>query len=309
MSEELEFLKLFRGANLTRDRNRITKEVKGTSAKTVEEYAKQQDIPYSVALQELQDGNYGLGNFVPKKDTALERFFRKNDPTYNLYAGKEDKELEVEDGRVVAKNRPTGGLGALASIGDALSLNLLDMDRKGGGIGGMATGLGYKPEDYNQKISKRGRKKLEKEMVKEKLAEIEYDPLGNIVNGSSSGTSSSSGSVLDRLEEFNKRRNQIERGERRKDALEAQALQIGTLPIYTNLLMDAAAKRLELDKAMLAAREMTPSNIQRIMKSKQEQMNLAADSEYRRALGTAAQQTAANQFGAEGIRRNFGTVA
>ena len=314
MNEETQlfnYLNLLKGSNLTRDRSRITKEVKGTSAKTVQEYAKQQDIPYDVALKELDEGNYGLGNFVPKKDTALERFFRKNDPTYDMYAGKQDKELELTgDGKyVVAKNRPKGVLGGLATLADFASLGILDLDRKGGGIGGMATGLGYRPEDYNQKISKKGRKKLEKEMVEEKLAEIEYDPLGNLVSGSGTETSSSSGSVLDKVLEFEKKLNEGKRGERRRDTLEATALNIATTPIYTRLLEDAAKKRLELDKAMLTAREMMPSNIQNIMKSKQEQMNLAADSEYRRALGTAAQQTAANQFGAAGIQRSFGNVS
>ena len=52
--------------------------------------------------------------------------------------------------------------------------------------------------------------------------------------------------------------------------------------------------------------EATPSNIQRIMKSKQEQQNLAADSEYRRALGVAAQQDAATRFAGLGMQRQFG---
>ena len=46
------------------------------------------------------------------------------------------------------------------------------------------------------------------------------------------------------------------------------------MPIYTRILEDAAKRRLELDKAMLGAREMMPSNIQNIMLSKQYQKNL-----------------------------------
>ena len=288
MNEELKYLDLLRGSNLSRDKSRLRKEIKGTSAKDVQAYAKEQDIPYSQAYKELS--TYGLGTLIDKKGLG--------------------RELEIEDGRAVLKDRPTGFLGGLYQALDVpLQFFGTDLDKRGGGIGGMRTGLGYKPEDYNRKISKKGREKLEKEMLEKKLGELEYDPLGNLVSGSGTETSSSSGSVLDRLEEFNKRRNQIERGERRRDALEAQALQIGTLPIYTNLLADAAAKRLELDKAMLAAWEMMPSNIQNIMSKKQEQMNLAADSESRRALGTAAQQTAANQFGAAGIQRSFGNVS
>ena len=240
-------------------------------------------------------------------------------------------------GRIVPKDRPRGPLSAAGGFVDYLTEELLggafatDLDKLGTTSAGMfpkdskfyekGTGAGSlfeknitpltfygdnkeearkKVDDKtNLELTERGRELLDQELGRLFPTQLQEskDPEGDLnkrVN-----------KILDAQKEL----NQFEREQRRRDALEAQALQIGTLPIYTNLLADAAAKRLELDKAMLAAREMMPSNIQKIMKSKQEQMNLAADSEYRRALGTAAQQTAANQFGAAGIQRSFGNVS
>ena len=55
----------------------------------------------------------------------------------------------------------------------------------------------------------------------------------------------------------------------------------------------ATARNLAASKQFLAFKEGSPSNIQNIMASKQNQMASAADSEYRRAMGIAAQQQAA----------------
>jgi len=307
----IELLKSERESNIDDAKRKFKMRFAGTAPNTVQDYADEFDLSYDQALKELTDDKVSLGKFVPKKDTALERFFRKYDPTYNLYAGKEDKELEVEDGRVVAKDRPTGFVGALASIGDALSLNVLDMDRKGGGLGGMATGLGYQTSEYDQKISKKGRKKIEQGYVNEALEDASFDATGNILGGDSgsgdSGSDSSKGkTVLEKLDDFYERQDERSRKKRRKEAIQDTVITTLQTPIYTRLVEDAAKRRLELDKAMLTAREMMPSNIQKIMKSKQEQQNLAADAEYRRALGVAAQQDAATRFAGLGMQRQFG---
>ena len=312
----IELLKSERESNIDDAKRKFKMRFAGTAPNTVQDYADEFDLSYDQALKELTDDKVSLGKFVPKKDTALERFFRKYDPTYESYAGKEDKELEVEDGRVVAKNRPKGFIGALASIGDALSFNLLDMDRKGGGIGGMATGLGYKTDEYNQKISKKGRKQIEQGYVNEALENASFDSTGNILGGDSgssdsgssdSGSDSSKGkTILEKLDDFYERQDERSRKKRRKEAIQDTVITTLQTPIYTRLVEDAAKRRLELDKAMLAAREMMPSNIQKIMKSKQEQANLAADAEYRRALGVAAQQDAATRFAGLGMQRQFG---
>ena len=78
------------------------------------------------------------------------------------------------------------------------------------------------------------------------------------------------------------------------------------MPIYTRLLEDAAKRRLELDKAMLGAREMMPSNIQNIMLSKQAQQQMASSAFAEEAKALAAQQDAATNFAGLGMQRRFG---
>ena len=300
------FLNLTRQSNIDAARREAKKELKDKVPTTVAEYAKQNQISLQQARDELISKGVRLGTLQPFKD------IKSGIGAVTAANYDQTQQLEVlPDGRVVSKDRPKGFLGGLATALDFATLGFGDFDQMGGGYGGTKTGLGYKIDTgkYKQAISTKGQKALLKEAVEEKIDDTEFNVLGNVVNGSGSGTSGTSGSVQDQVEDFIRRQNRIERGERRRDTLESTALNIATTPIYTRLLEDAAKKRLELDKAMLTAREMMPSNIQKIMKSKQEQMNLAADSEYRRALGTAAQQTAANQFGAAGIQRSFGNVS
>jgi len=296
----LQSIGLNKETNINRARKKERKRLAGEIPKTVREYADENDIPYSQALQDLK--TVGLGKLVSKKDTNFEKFFRKYDPTYNMYAGKQDKELEIEDGYVVAKNRPKGPLGGLATIGDFISLGMLDLDRKGGGIGGMATGLGYRPEDYNQKISKKGQKALLKEKVDESIDEMVFDPMGDVLGSGSSG----SGSVLDKLDEYRKRKGKFERGERRKDMLDTQLNYMATEPLrqaFANRAAEAAAQR---GLRIRAAKEGMPSNIQNIMLSKQAQAATASSAEAERARAAADQQDAASRFAGLGMQRRFG---
>jgi len=64
-------------------------------------------------------------------------------------------------------------------------------------------------------------------------------------------------------------------------------------PYMSAASSQATARNLAASKQFLAFKEGSPSNIQNIMASKQNQMASAADSEYRRAMGIAAQQQAA----------------
>ena len=261
----------------------------------------------------------------------------------NLYRRKGVKEgFEVITsgplkGRIVPKDRPKGALAAGAGFVDYLTEELLggafatDLDKLGTTSAGMfpkdskfyekGTGAGSLFEQNITPLTLYGDNKEEaREKVDDKTnleltergRELIDQELGRLFPTQLQESKDAEGDLnkrANKIIEANKKLNQFERGERRKDTLESTALTIATTPIYTALLEDAAAKRLELDKAMLTAKEMMPSNIQNIMSKKQEQMNLAADSEYRRALGTAAQQTAANQFGAAGIQRSFGNVS
>ena len=240
-------------------------------------------------------------------------------------------------GRIVPKDRPRGPLSAAGGFVDYLTEELLggalatDLDKLGTTSAGMfpkdskfyEKGIGagslfeknITPLTFYGDNKEQARKKIDDKTnleLTERGRELLDQELGRLFPTQLQESKDAEGDLdrrIDKIIKANKELNELERGERRRDTLEATALNIATTPIYTRLLEDAAKKRLELDKAMLTAKEMMPSNIQNIMKSKQEQMNLAADSEYRRALGTAAQQTAANQFGAAGIQRSFGNVS
>ena len=98
----------------------------------------------------------------------------------------------------------------------------------------------------------------------------------------------------------------LDKKKRREQAIETLVSNTVSIPIYTRLLEDAAKRRLELDKAMLGAREMMPSNIQNIMLSKQSQRSLASSAFAEEAKALAAQQEAATGFGGLGMQRSFG---
>ena len=106
--------------------------------------------------------------------------------------------------------------------------------------------------------------------------------------------------------EQQRKQSAFDRRERLKDTLQTKATNFATIPFYTRLLEDAAKRRLELDKAMLGAREMMPSNIQNIMLSKQSQRSLASSAFAEEAKAIAAQQEAATGFGGLGMQRRFG---
>jgi len=98
----------------------------------------------------------------------------------------------------------------------------------------------------------------------------------------------------------------LDRKKRREQAIETLVSNTVSMPIYTRLLEDAAKRRLELDKAMLGAREMMPSNIQNIMLSKQAQQQMASSAFAEEAKALAAQQDAATRFAGLGMERRFG---
>ena len=109
-------------------------------------------------------------------------------------------------------------------------------------------------------------------------------------------------------EELSRRKviDRLDRKKRREQAVETLVSNTVSIPIYTRLLEDAAKRRLELDKAMLGAREMMPSNIQNIMLSKQAQQQMASSAFAEEAKALAAQQDAATRFAGLGMERRFG---
>ena len=134
------------------------------------------------------------------------------------------------------------------------------------------------------------------EVIRRELDKLDIDPTG--LGGE--------GTTADRVEKLLQKQKDFERKNRRRDTIESSIGQMVQVPIYTRLLEDAAKRRLELDKAMLGAREMMPSNIQNIMLSKQSQRSLASSAFAEEAKAIAAQQEAATGFGGLGMQRSFG---
>ena len=198
---------------------------------------------------------------------------------------------------IVKKGAPYSGVPRLfAGMIDLISGDRTDLDRRGK--------KGDKPrivditDPKNYLVNPVQAKRIEEQLEKQGIEPTtKSDPLGDIDTN-----------VKKQLEAF-KLLDKYESDKRNREALRSTALQFGTEPLRQYFLNRAGQTAQDRLIRGLFQMEATPSNIQRIMKSKQEQMNLAADSEYRRALGTAAQQTAANQFGVAGIQRSFGNVS
>ena len=145
-------------------------------------------------------------------------------------------------------------------------------------------------------MSKKGKELLEQQSVEKELDKLDIDPTG--LEGE--------GSTADRVQNLLQKQKDFERKNRRRDTIESSIGQMVQVPIYTRLLEDAAKRRLELDKAMLGAREMMPSNIQNIMLSKQAQQQMASSAFAEEAKALAAQQEAATIFAGLGMQRRFG---
>ena len=298
------FADLTSASSIKEAERKIRKRLAGTMPTTVVEYADKNNISLAEATKQLDAKGY-LSQIQPFKDGSS--FFGAD------YDG--STPLEVVDGKVVAADRPDKLFGIpklgrfAAGLLDLTTLGLLDTDQQGGGFGGTQTGLGYNLNKYELPITKEGQEALLEKAVKKEAEKIEISPLGELINdGSSSSSGSKDGNktILDKYQDFQQKQKDFERKNRRRDALEATVGQVIQTPIYTRLIEDAAKRRLELDKAMLGAREMMPSNIQNIMLSKQAQQQMASSAFAEEAKALAAQQDAATNFAGLGMQRKFG---
>ena len=173
---------------------------------TVSELAKFKEIPMDAALA-LPQINYGKGLIpvVPvaqKADTFLEKIksLGRGGAKYS------EQVYDPKSGRLVGKDRPTGALGALASIMDAKTFGLTDFDQKGGGLLGSAKslrGFGGQPTDF--KLSKQIKDQLKTEV--DKASTNPVDSIADVTKAitdfaKASDTVSRKGRVLDSALEF-----------------------------------------------------------------------------------------------------------
>ena len=207
----------------------------------------------------------------------------------------EDQKYYVADKRAPG---PFTLAGTFASLIDTLSGQRTDLDKLGTKFQMRAKGI----KDRQINLADPSIYKLSK--IEENLInrELETQGIDTVEEGATSGVDEN----IDKSIEQQQKQSKFERGERLKEALQAAGVNIATMPIYTRLLEDAAKRRLELDKAMLGAREMMPSNIQNIMASKQAQRSLASSAFAEELKAVAAQQDAATKFAGLGMQRSFG---
>ena len=253
---------------------------------TTSEYAKYFDITPQAAVAELNP----TGNLVPvkperqKQDGTLSKVFNF------LYGTPEGAETELVDGKLVAKNRPKNIGRLTAGLADALTLNITDYDKQGGGFFcdvNQMSGLGGKPTDF--KLSKTIKDQLKKDVEAEKLG-----PYGD----------------MDKLVEANLKYAEgmipLQRKLARQQAMDSTMMYAASEPIRQAFLNRAAEQAMQRGLRVRGALEAMPSNIQNIMTAKQAQRSLASSAFAEEARALAAQQDAATRFAGLGMQRRFG---
>ena len=202
----------------------------------------------------------------------------------------------TKEGTVLDKNRPKNLLRPLASFADLIMRDTTDFDK----LGILGEGR-YK--DLSKTIDKDDLSKYLIPLAERKNLETKLDTaFPEEMPSQDELTKDSIKLETDRREVF----DDLDRKKRREQAIETLVSNTVSMPIYTRLLEDAAKRRLELDKAMLGAREMMPSNIQNIMLSKQAQQQMASSAFAEEARALAAQQDSATRFAGLGMQRRFG---
>ena len=204
----------------------------------------------------------------------------------------------TKEGTVLDKNRPKNLLRPLASFADLIMRDTTDFDK----LGILGEGR-YK--DLSKTIDKDDLSKYLIPLAERKNLETKLDTaFPEEMPSKEELTQESIQEELSRREVI----DPLDRKKRREQAIETLVSNTVSMPIYTRLLEDAAKRRLELDKAMLGAREMMPSNIQNIMLSKQAQQQMASSAFAEEAKALATQQDAATRFAGLGMQRPFGQV-
>ena len=225
----------------------------------------------------------------------------QTNPLYDvkgLGQGEEIRRIPGQDKfEIVDKDAPGIGLPRLLSgFVDKLSRDTLDLDKRG--KSGDKPRLFDISDPTNYQVSPATSKKIESELSKAGIdPKNQTDSLGNIKDRTRE--------TIDAYKEFDK----YESSKRNKQALEELRRQIPAQLMnqyFANRAGEIAQERLIRGAFQLEA---TPSNIQAISLSKQQQQAIPALAEAELLKAVAQQQEAANKFGLAGIQRTFGNIA
>tara|TARA_R100001198_G_scaffold47593_1_gene26509 strand:- start:12 stop:875 length:864 start_codon:yes stop_codon:yes gene_type:complete len=265
--------------------------------KLVSDYAKKQNIPTEAAIKDLENRDLDLSTFkavlptTKKTDTFLDYMKKRGGLSVGIplqIGGAEyyEQEYDPKLGRLVGKNRPKNLLGGVASLTDALTLNLLDTDQKGGGFLGIGKkslrGFGGQPKDF------------ELPTTVKKLLEEELDYAEGIT-----GSAAETKQAVDAIVEANERLNPLMRKNRLFDVGLEMAAQRAQLPFITNQMKDLSTfkQRQLLDAEKI--KQSFPNAIQSRL--------LTADTGFKTQADAIANQTdAATRFAQAGTGIKFG---
>ena len=238
---------------------------------TIGELAKAQDITLEGALSQL-GGGVGLNPVLPAGINA---------------------EIDPKTGRLVGKDRPTQLIPSVtAKVTDFLTGGLTDFDREGGGLFGREvenkkTGLGGKPTDFY--LSKTIKDQLKKDAEAEKQSP--YADMDELVKANL---------------EYAEGMIPLQRKLARQQAMDSTMMYAASEPLRQAFLNRAAEQAMQRGLRVRGALEAMPSNIQKIMDSKQKQKYLSSSAFAEEARALAAQQDAATRFAGLGLPRRFG---
>ena len=196
---------------------------------------------------------------------------------------------ELVGGKLVSTDRPLGLDRFTSGLSDALTLNLTDFDKRGGGFLGLKdinplSGLGGKAEDYilpntvKEIMDKRKESKKEEE-IKDPMGDIQEIVDETLRYKKGADTQSRKGRVLDNALEFLNMRMQT--------------------PFLMKTLKDASTFK---QQQLLDAERIK----QGLPNAQQLRMQAASNAFAQEAQAIAAQQEAANRFAGLGMQRRFG---
>jgi len=196
---------------------------------------------------------------------------------------------ELVGGKLVSTDRPLG-LGRFTSgLSDALTLNLTDFDKRGGGFLGLKdvnplSGLGGKPEDFI--LPKSVKELMDKRKESKKEEEIK-DPMGDIQE------------IVDETLRYKKGADTQDRKGRILD----NALEFLNMRMQTPFIMDTLKDASTFKQQQLLDAERIK---QGLPNAQQLRMQAASNAFATEAQAIAAQQDAANRFAGLGMQRRFG---
>jgi hypothetical protein len=274
---------------------------------TFKEYQKKYGLTDKGTKRDLEARGYFLDDLNPIITTQdkTENFLRDFAPAItplgvvssavNQLKGNEPidaSDLEVVGGRLVAKDRPMGLRGGIASLVDAGTFGATDFDKMGGGpLQGLLTGSQQSMQGYGQKFTGDYElPKLLKEQLKGDQDEGSKDPLDNIKN------------IYKAQMEYEREMDPFKRKGRALDSAMEFANLRTQMPFYMNQLKDLTTFK---QRQLLDAEK-----IKQGLPNAQQARLLAADQGFAQQAGAiAGQQDAATRFAGLGMQRGFGQLS